>query len=340
MTLWIFLIVLVLLSMIMALGWYISAPRYTGHSSNFNGERFVNKGGITSQGFLSVIKWIIRRDQGPWAKNYETHVGPKPAESSEGIRLTFVNHSTFLIQWNQLNLLTDPIWSERCSPFDFIGPQRMRPPGIRYEDLPHIDAVIISHNHYDHLDLPTLLQLENDFKPLFIVPLGVPGMLTKKNIKNVVELDWWEELNNGIKVKAVPAQHFSGRGMFDRDQTLWNGYILEHNGKKIYYAGDTGYGDIFKAISKREGPMDVSLIPIGAYMPRWFMGPIHISPSEAVQVHKDMRSRQSIAMHFGTFPLGDDGQGKAEEELILALDKAGIPQKNFLIPTEGNPMDF
>lgn len=336
MLVWIFLAILLFLSISLLIGWRISAPAYSGHESpHFNGKTFINKGGSKPKGFLSLIKWMIKRDQGPWTKNYETEIGPKPIDSSENIILTFVNHSTFLIQWNQLNILTDPIWSERCSPFSFVGPQRMRPPGILFEDLPHIDMVILSHNHYDHLDLPTLKKLSDNFSPLFVVPLGVKDFLAQNGIKSILELDWWQEMNSGIKVKALPAQHFSGRGMFDRNKTLWSGYLLEHEGKKIYFAGDTGYGDIFKEIGRKEGPIDIALIPIGSYLPKWFMSSIHISPTEAVKIHKDVKSKQSIAMHFGTFPLGDDGQGKAEEDLILALDNMGVPQKDFFIPSEG-----
>lgn len=337
---WILAGMLIILFTILAMGWYISAPGYQGpESPHFNGKTFLNKGGAESKGLLSVFKWIIGRDQGPWAKKYDVEIGPKPtAFSGEDLLVTFVNHSTFLIQWHELNILTDPIWSERCSPFSFVGPQRMRPPGIHYADLPNIDMVLLSHNHYDHLDLPTLSKLEADFSPLFIVPLGVGALLTKKGIKNIVELDWWAEIKNGINIKALPAQHFSGRGMFDRNKTLWSGYLLEHSGKKIYFAGDTGYGEIFREIGKKEGPFDLAIIPIGAYMPKWFMSPIHISPAEAVKLHQDVRARKSIAMHFGTFPLADDGQGKAEEDLILALDSLGVPQQDFLIPVEGETM--
>ena len=323
------------------IGRSLSTPGYRGEESpHFNGKKFINKEGVQAKGFGSVLRWAFQRDAGPWAKNYETITGPKPDSESEALQITFVNHSTFLIQWNQLNVLTDPIWSERCSPFSFAGPQRMRPPGIAFSDLPAVDIVVISHNHYDHLDMPTIMKLEESHQPLFIVPLGVDLQLKKKSIKNTIALDWWQSTNAGIKIEAVPAQHFSGRGMFDRDQTLWCGYILSHNDKQLYFAGDSGYGGLFKEIGKKRGPMDISLIPIGAYKPRWFMSPIHISPEEAVQVHQDVQSQQSVAMHFGTFPLADEGQGTAEQDLILALDEAGIPQKDFIIPAEGNPIQL
>ncbi|REE02076.1 MBL fold metallo-hydrolase [Marinoscillum furvescens] len=336
MLLWIFVIFLLLAGGILLIGWSFSTPGHQGPATpHFDGKQFRNKSGAKARGFAAVLQWIIKRDQGPWAKNYETTQGEAPVSSSDQMRITFVNHSTFLIQWNDLNILTDPIWSERCSPVSFAGPQRMRPPGIRFEDLPPIDAVLISHNHYDHLDIPSIKRIQKEFAPVFVVPLGVKKHLAQLNIENTIELDWWQSAHIGMEIKAVPAQHFSGRGMFDRDQTLWAGYVISDGIKKIYFAGDSGYAPLFKEIGKKEGPMDVSLIPIGAYMPQWFMSPVHISPEEAIKVHQDVRSRQSIAMHFGTFPLADEGQGKAEEDLILSLAAHQIPQSEFIIPEEG-----
>lgn len=332
---------LLIILIILFIGFRLSAPAYQGpETDHFKDGKFFTPAGTPSKGFADVLKWMLKRDPGSWTKNYETEVGDRPAAGSEDLMVTFVNHSTFLIQWNMLNMLTDPVWSERCSPFTFAGPQRMRPPGIEFDDLPHIDIVLLSHNHYDHLDIHTVKQIEQRFSPLFIVPLGVKAYLENNTIKNLIELDWWEATNAGIAIKAVPAQHFSGRGMFDRDKTLWCGYVLEHEGKKLYFAGDSGYGAFFKKIGKIAGPMDVSLIPIGAYVPEWFMSPIHVNPTQAIQIHKDVNSKQSIAMHFGTFPLADEGQGKAEEDLILALDKQSIPQKTFIIPSEGIPIKF
>lgn len=327
--------------MIIGVGWHISAPGYSGPTSpHFDGKKFSNQDGFEAKGLLSVFKWILNRDNGPWTKRYEVASSVKPVERSPSLIITFINHSTFLIQWNNLNILTDPIWSERCSPFSFAGPQRMQPPGISFSDLPPIDLVLISHNHYDHLDLPTVKDLHKKFKPRFIVPLGVEAFLKQHGITHTVELDWWQKTFNGVSVKALPAQHFSGRGMFDRDKTLWAGYLISHENQKVYFAGDSGYGPFFKEIGQKEGPIDVSILPIGAYLPEWFMSPIHISPAQAVQVHQDVRSRQSIAMHFGTFPLADEGQGKAEEALILALDSMQIDQQHFIVPTEGQPMNF
>lgn len=321
---------------ILLFGWSLSAPVYKGpESDHFKNGKFFTPNGTPAKGPADVFKWLLKRDQGPWTKNYETYVGPKPADQSESLKITYVNHSTFLIQWNLLNILTDPVWSERVSPFSFAGPQRMRPPGLNFEELPNIDIVLLSHNHYDHLDIATVLKIEKNWSPLFIVPLGVKAYLVKKGIQNVVELDWWQETQTGLKITSTPAQHFTGRGMFDRDKTLWCGFMLEHDGKKLYFAGDSGYNVFFKEIGKKFGPIDVSLIPIGAYAPEWFMSPIHVNPKQAVQIHLDVKSRKSIAMHFGTFPLADEGQGTAEKELILELQKQNLPQQDFMLPEEG-----
>ncbi|CAN0274116.1 unnamed protein product, partial [Chrysoparadoxa australica] len=177
-------------------------------------------------------------------------------------------------------------------------------------------------------------------QPHVIVPLGVAHYLKKNGISNVEELDWWSAVDHQLKITAVPAQHFSGRGFFDRDQSLWCGYVLEHANKKFYFAGDSGYGDFFKEIGQKMGPMDISLIPIGAYLPKWFMSPIHVSPDESLMIHRDVKSKQSIAMHFGTFPLADDGMGRAEKDLKLAIEKAVVPPEDFLIPDEGVPLEF
>lgn len=322
-------------------GWSLSEAGHSGSvSDHFDGNTFKNQNGIAAKGPLAVFKWIMKRDAGPWSKNYETTTGPAPAPASDELVITFVNHSTFLIQWKGLNILTDPVWSERCSPFAFAGPQRMRPPGIAFDDLPKIDLVLISHNHYDHLDKATIMQLQQRFAPRFVLPLGVGGFFKRNGINHFIELDWWQSEDSTLQITATPAQHFSGRGMFDRDKTLWCGFVLTDGTSKVYYAGDSGYGPFFKEIGDHLGPMDVSMIPIGAYLPRWFMSPIHISPDQSVQVHQDVRSVQSIAMHFGTFPLADEGQGKAESDLLQAMSQQGISPEAFIIPDEGMPIHF
>lgn len=320
----------------------IKAPTYKGEKSgHFNGKTFRNIDGIKARGLTDIIKWAATEDPGEW-KNIENHPGiygeePEARIHNNEIRITFVNHATFLIQVDGKNILTDPVWSDRASPFQLIGPKRMRPPGIRFQDLPHIDAVLISHNHYDHLDIHTVKKLHERYSPHFIAPLGVPAYLRKHGIEDISELDWWEEqqLDERIKVSAVPAQHFSGRGLSDRDKTLWCGFMLECHSGNIYFAGDTGYDGFFEEIGEQFNPIDTALIPIGAYRPRWFMEPIHVDPEQAVLIHKKVRADTSIGMHFGTFPLADDGMHEPKEDLARARRKHGLSESDFITLEEG-----
>ena len=320
-------------------GWYLSEEGYKGPvSSHFNGKVFYNLSGRDAKELRDVAKYGAKRKPDKWIKNYETYVrtGPLPAVPQGKVQVTFVNHSTFLIQTNKLNILTDPIWSEYCSPVQFAGPRRMRPPGIRFEDLPQIDLVLLSHNHYDHFDVNTLKKIEKKWSPTYIAPLGVDKLLIKIGCKDVHVTDWGDRLSvHNIDVQATPANHFSARGMFDRNKTLWCGYLLYLAGFKLYFVGDTGYGDSFKQLGMEEETIDLALIPIGAYMPKWFMSPIHISPDQAVQVHNDINAKQSIAMHFGTFPLADDNPERSTQELKQCLSSNNIDPQNFIIPDEG-----
>lgn len=321
----------------------ISAPRYNENRSNhFNGTTFVNPGGLDQHHYGDVLKWWFSgNDKGPWQELTVRDV-PSPPEvapsvEGSGLHVTFINHASFLLQFEGRNILTDPIWSYRASPYQWIGPRRMRPPGLPLDDLPAIDTVLISHNHYDHMDIHAVRKLHRVHDPLFVVPLGVERYLHKQGIHNTVHLDWWDRhaLGPELGLTAVPARHFSGRGLFDRDKTLWCGYVLHAEMGNIYFAGDSGYGDFFKEIGQKMGPMHTSFIPIGAYKPRWFMKPIHMSPEEAVQVHRDVRSQKSFAMHFGTFPMADDGMREPQADLIKARNDYGIPESKFIIPVEG-----
>ncbi|ELR72910.1 Outer membrane protein romA [Fulvivirga imtechensis AK7] len=341
--LWIIGAILLIFIIPVIIGMSISAPKHEGPKmAHFDGKQFKNPSGASAQGFAQVLKWMTQRDQGPW-KKLDVSYGPKPPEITHSVRITFINHSSFLIQVDGVNILTDPVYSQRVSPFTKLGPQRMRPPGIRFEDLPPIDFVLISHNHYDHLDKPTVKRLYDIFQPMFVVPLGVDKYMKSLDIEKVVSLDWWQEmpLNPELVVASVPAQHFSGRGMLDRDATLWCGFVLKRADGNIYYVGDTGYDqNIFKEVGQSFAPIKLSLIPIGAYVPKWFMSPVHISPEEAVQVHKDINSQQSVAIHFGTFPLGDDGQREPVEDLQKALKEQNIPSDEFWVLEEGEGRDL
>lgn len=342
--LWLLAIIIIFVGTFNLIAFVISAPKYRGLvTDHFDGKVFVNPGNVKAKGGKDLVKWMRTRNKQPWEPIVNATFGPKPVDCVEdGISITFVNHSTFLIQTAGLNIITDPIWSERTSPVSFAGPKRMRPPGIRFEDLPPIDIVLISHNHYDHLDTPTMKRLIKRFNPRIITPLGVGIFVEKLGASDVMDRDWWQEvrISDQLEIACVPAQHFSGRGTFDRDATLWCGYILKRKSGNIYFAGDSGYGDFFKEIGKRYPGISVSLIPIGAYIPAWFMSPIHISPEEAVKVHQDVGSHKSIAMHFGTFPLADDGQLQPIEDLKKVMISQGMNPEEFLVLKEGESLSL
>jgi L-ascorbate metabolism protein UlaG (beta-lactamase superfamily) len=307
----------------LGIGIVISGPVYHGPvSDHFDGRKFHNFGNVRAKGLIDVIRWMATRKRGKWQRDVTNgHMQALPSNVEHDIRVTFINHTTFLIQTAGVNILLDPIYSERASPFSWIGPRRIRTPGIGLQHLPKIDYVILSHNHYDHLDLPTLKILDTKDKPSYVVPLGVDALLKKHDLQNVRELDWWQisSLSEGLSIQSVPAQHFSGRGTLDRDKTLWCGYVIRGPVGSLYFAGDTGYHEeLFKIIGVRSGSIDLAIIPIGAFKPEWFMSPIHCTPEQAVQIHLDVNSRQSIASHFGTFPLGDDSQA----DPLVALDAA------------------
>lgn len=311
-----------------------SSPVYRGpRSDHFDGARFHNIGRVGERGFRDVWKWIRSRTPGPWRKFSAGPPGPKPPDRVHGARLraTFINHATMLIQTHGLNILTDPIWSDRCSPVGWSGPRRAHPPGIRFEDLPPIDAVLLSHNHYDHLDLPTLSRLAKDHQPKIFCPLGNRALLDSKRIGGSFDMDWWQEaeLSEGAELHCVPAQHWSGRGLSDRAGSLWCGFVLRTPHRKVYFAGDTGYGPHFDMVRRKFGPVDLALLPIGAYLPRWFMGPVHMSPAEAIRAHKTLEATRSVGIHFGTFQLADDGQDQAVAALKQTLKDEGVDEAAF-----------
>lgn len=331
---------LIVFLLAIGIGTILSEKGYDGPvSDHYDGKRFQNPSGRSANDISKVFRYIFTRKPDKWPKNLDQSIRktPLPISQKGSIQYTFVNHSTFLLQVDGLNILTDPIWSKRCSPSQVMGPGRMRPPGVRFEELPSIDLVLLSHNHYDHLDKNTIVKISSKWNPTFLVPIGMSHVMKKFGAKKIIELDWWQEtLFENLKISASPANHFTSRGLFDRDRTLWCGYVIETSDeKKIYFAGDSGYSDIFKDIGDMLGPMDLSFIPIGAYLPVWFMGPIHISPAEAVQVHQDVQSKQSVAMHFGTFKLADDGPDRAKKELVESLNSKEVPEDQFMIPQEG-----
>ena len=302
---------------------------YSGPASDhFNGEHFYNPRGAALHGGGSLAKWMLTRAPGRWRKRIDAAAGATPPErvGDGNIRATFVGHSSVLIQVEEINILCDPIWSNRASPLSWIGPRRHRSPGIHFDQLPTIDLVLQSHDHYDHFDVPTLRRIAARWNPDFAVPLGVGARLTSKGIaqdSHIQEMDWWQsaEAYDKIRVTAVPATHFSGRGLRDRNKTLWCGYVIESASGTVYFAGDTAYGSHFAAIAERFPEIRLAFLPIGAYRPQWFMGPVHISPQDAVRAHKEVGAATSIAIHFGTFRLADDGEQEPVNELKRALDR-------------------
>jgi L-ascorbate metabolism protein UlaG (beta-lactamase superfamily) len=340
--LYILIIIISIIAIPQIIGFILSAPSYNGpKSDHFDGTYFSNISGAKVKGFRDIIKWQLNADRGEWYEVDMISDYPDVSQPSQGQwKVTFINHSTFLLQTGKLNILTDPIWSDRTSPVSFAGPRRKAPPGLRWEDLPKIDVVLISHNHYDHLDVPTVRKLWSEQAPRFYAPLGVSRYLKKLGVEKSTDMDWWEEsqITDEIGLACVPTQHFSGRGTFDRNKTLWAGYVLKTAAGNVYFAGDSGYGDFFKDIGEKYGPMEISMIPIGAYKPIWFMSPVHVSPIEAVQVHLDVGSKKSIAMHFGTFPLGEDGMDEPIDDLKKALASRGLADGDFVALGNGGQL--
>jgi L-ascorbate metabolism protein UlaG (beta-lactamase superfamily) len=313
-------------------------------SDHFDGRRFFNPEAATRTRLWQMLRWLATRRKQRWPKWVEDEPasGPPDAVGAGELALTFVNHSTFLIQTDVLNVLTDPVWSERVSPLRWAGPRRVRAPGVAFEKLPPIQLVLVSHSHYDHMDLATLRRLERRFRPLFLTGLGNGRLLSSRGLGRVEELDWWHSFRteSGVEVTMTPARHFSRRGLLDTNRSLWGGFLLRDAGRKVYFAGDSGYGPHFAEVGRRFGGVDVALLPIGAYEPRWFMRPHHVNPEEAVRVHLDLRSRQSVAMHFGTFQLTDEPIDEPVRALGDALARHCVPERDFRVPRFGETILF
>lgn len=261
-------------------------------------------------------------------------VDPSQLSTTQGMSATWLGHATVLLNSAGVRVLTDPIFSERASPLSWLGPKRLTALPIAPKKLPFVDAVVISHNHYDHLDLPSLRQLNAQAggSPLFIVPLGNAALLRQEGILNVKELDWWDSitLRDGMRITLVPTQHWSKRRLLgDRNEALWGGYVLQHQGKQALFVGDTGYSKDFSDIHARFGDMNFAMIPIGAYAPRDFMQRQHIDPAEAVKIHQDTKARLSLGIHWGTFILTDEAIQQPTLDLAVALQKAGVAAAQF-----------
>ena len=298
-----------------------------------------------------IWNWIFRTDWPEWPDAKDFSPGPPPADRiSEGaLNVTPVGHSTFLIQMDGFNILTDPIWSDRCGPASWAGLRRHSQPGISFEDLPPIDVVLVSHNHYDHLDLPTLNRLAERGTPLAIVTLGNLDLVREGGIPHAYELDWWQSvrLSPDVTVTLVPAQHFSSRTLWDRNQTLWGGFVISGPSGNVFYAGDTGYGPHFRQIARRFSPIRVALLPIAPFRPSQskvspfvYSPSVHMGPAEAVAAHMDLGAEISIAAHFRVFQLGVDGFDDAVNELASALKERNLNPDAFIAPVPGQAMQL
>jgi L-ascorbate metabolism protein UlaG (beta-lactamase superfamily) len=313
-------------------------------SDHCDGERFHNGDGLAGGKSLgAVLRWMRERRRGSWTRDLTPPSQPPPPRHvGEGaLRATFVNQATVLLQADGLNILTDPLWSERASPVQWAGPQRWRAPGIRFEDLPAIDLVVVSHNHYDHMDADTLRRLARTHRPRVVTALGNGAALAGFGLQDVVELDWQQSwtLPNGRRLWAEPAQHWSGRTPADRNRALWMSCVIETAGGPLFFAGDSGYGAHFGAIRERHGRMRLALLPIGAYLPRWFMRYQHMDPAEAVQAHRDLGSAFSLGIHYGCFELSDEGQEEPVRDLLQALAEQGLDPRVFAAAMHGAGYD-
>ncbi len=277
-----------------------------------------------------------------WATTFHPRVADLPRVDNDGRTLrenkseatvTWVGHSTLLVQLDGVNVLTDPQWSDRASPFAFAGPKRVTAPGLRFEDLPPIHLVLISHDHYDHLDVATVRRVAEAHRPLFLVPLGLKAWFADRGITTVEELDWWESRTvNGLTITCLPAQHFSSRTFWDRNRRLWSGWAVAGRERRFFFAGDTGYYDVFKEIGRRLGPFDLAAIPIGAYVPPEIMRPGHTTPEEALQLFEDVRGRRFVGIHWGTFDLAEEPIAEPARRVEVEARRRGLhPDRIFLL---------
>ena len=325
--------------------WLSRMKTYSGQASDhFDGERFFDPDGVPPKSLGDILRWQFGRgrQRAAWPDWAPSPFSDRPPPRVDGgkVRFAFVGHASWLIQTAGLNILVDPVWSTRVSPFSFAGPRRHNDPGIDFAALPQIDVVLVSHGHYDHLDMTTLSRLAKTFAPRVITPLGNDVTMREANSAIKAQaFDWHDrvELGNNIAVTLVPTRHWSARGLFDRNKTLWASFVLETPSGKLYIVCDSGYGDgkHFRRVAAAHGPLKLAILPIGAYEPRWFMRDQHMNPEDAVKALADCGAEQALAHHHGTFQLTDEAIDAPANALGEALDAAKLPREKFAVLKPG-----
>ncbi len=312
-------------------------------SDHFDGSRFFNPDGEAPRSFTQLLRWQLTETRTPWPESFPSPFpqdAPPARVAGRALRISFVGHSTFLIQGAGFNILTDPVWSDRASPFSFTGPKRVNAPGIDFAGLPKIDVVLVSHGHYDHMDVDTLRRLWERDRPRILAPLGNDVILRGHHPAMVVEtMDWHDQrdLGAGVTVTLEAVHHWSARGIFDRNHALWGGFVLKGVGDGIFFAGDTGFdnGRPFRRVAQRHPGLGLALLPIGAYEPRWFMRAQHMNPDDAVQGFQLLGARQAIGYHWGTFNLTNEGVDSPPADLATALAAKGVDPARFVAARPG-----
>jgi L-ascorbate metabolism protein UlaG (beta-lactamase superfamily) len=330
--------------------WMYSMKTYDGPiSDHFDGLRFFDPDGVPPKSLGEVLRWQFGgdRQRTRWPVWVPSPYGDTPPAGVSGdrVRLSFIGHASWLIQTSDISILIDPVWSTRASPFTWAGPKRHNDPGILFEALPKIDVVLVSHGHYDHLDVATLSKLAAKFSPRVITPLGNDATMRDADSAIKAEaFDWQDrvELGNGIAVTLVPTRHWSARGLFDRNKALWASFVLETPAGKLYIVCDSGYGDgtHFRRVADAHGPLRLAILPIGAYEPRWFMRDQHMNPYDAVKALADCGAQAALAHHHGTFQLTDEAIDAPVIALGEALDEAKIPRERFAVLKPGQVVEL